>query len=113
MYPVLQAPQRLTPKYAAVVLPAARRVDIPLLTGNQMWTCRQELAAAVVGEGLRPLPPTGLPADLQKLLDSCWAAEPKQRPSFDQLAAELRRIQVCPTRGAVSYNDAQRSGGAP
>lgn len=55
---------------------------------------RQELAAAVVGEGLRPLQPAGLPPALALLLDRCWAADPHERPSFVQIADELRHIQA-------------------
>ena len=57
--------------------------------------CRQELAAAVVGEGLRPLQSATLLPALGQLLDRCWAAEPGQRPSFVHIAEELRHMQVC------------------
>ena len=55
---------------------------------------RQELASAVVGEGLRPLLLPDLSAALQTLLAACWAADPSQRPTFTQAVVELRRMQV-------------------
>lgn len=54
---------------------------------------RQELAAAVVGEGLRPILADDLPEGLPVLLTACWSAEPSERPTAAALAAELRRLQ--------------------
>lgn len=56
--------------------------------------CRQELAAAVVGEGLRPLAGESTPEALQSLLDACWQREPSSRPTASQIVAALSQMQV-------------------
>jgi Protein tyrosine and serine/threonine kinase len=75
-----------------------------MLRAGTARACRQELAAAVVGEGLRPLQPAGLPPALGQLLDRCWAAEPSQRPSFVRIAEELRHMQVCQQYDCVAMS---------
>lgn len=39
----------------------------------------------VVHENLRPEIPAGTPRELGNLISSCWAADPKERPSFQQI----------------------------
>ena len=81
-------------------LPCARSMTYS--EPKQRAPCRQELAAAVVGEGLRPLQPAGLLPALGQLLDRCWAAEPQERPAFAQIAEELRHMQVGQQKGRLS-----------
>ena len=64
--------------------------DNPLAhTVLEMGYGRQELAAAVAAEGLRPTLPLDTPPAVQALLQRCWEAKPAQRPSAAQLASEL------------------------
>ena len=55
---------------------------------------RQELAAAVVGEGLRPLPAASTPPELQRLLEACWQRDPAARPTASEVVATLSQMQV-------------------
>jgi hypothetical protein len=55
---------------------------------------RQELAAAVVGEGLRPLAGASTPAPLQRLLDACWERNRAARPTAQQLVEALQKLLV-------------------
>jgi serine/threonine protein phosphatase PrpC len=50
---------------------------------------RQELAAAVAAEGLRPTLAEGAPPALAALLRACWAAAPAERPAAAAVAAAL------------------------
>lgn len=51
----------------------------------EMGYGRQELAAAVCAEGLRPLLPRSCPPGFSALMNACWAKEPTLRPSFSQV----------------------------
>ncbi len=67
--------------------------DNPLAhTVLEMGYGRQELAAAVAAEGLRPTVPGGAPPALHALLQACWAADPAVRPSAEQLQASLQDL---------------------
>lgn len=44
-----------------------------------------QAAVGVVNHGLRPEIPGNVPAPLAKLIRSCWAAVPDQRPAFSQI----------------------------
>ena len=57
-----------------------------------MHACRQELAAAVAAEGLRPILARDTPPQLARLLEAAWQLQPEQRPTAAQLEAELRGI---------------------
>ncbi|CAG9460345.1 unnamed protein product [Pedinophyceae sp. YPF-701] len=58
----------------------------------EMGYGQQELAAAVCGEGLRPLPAASTPPALQALLDRCWVADPAQRPAAAEVVATLEEL---------------------
>ncbi|KAK9833258.1 hypothetical protein WJX81_000555 [Elliptochloris bilobata] len=53
---------------------------------------RQELAAAVAAEGLRPTQASGAPSALNCLLAACWALDPAARPTAAVAADELARL---------------------
>jgi serine/threonine protein phosphatase PrpC len=57
---------------------------------------RQELAAAVASEGLRPLLPKAAPEGYRQLLTACWQLDPEQRPTAaavrDAVAALLQQL---------------------
>ncbi|GBF88929.1 hypothetical protein Rsub_01428 [Raphidocelis subcapitata] len=54
---------------------------------------RQELAAAVVAEGLRPMMPRGpAPPGFAELIEQCWALDPAARPSAPEVARRLAEI---------------------
>ncbi|MCI13693.1 protein kinase and PP2C-like domain-containing protein [Trifolium medium] len=52
----------------------------------------QQLTAAVVSDGLRPVLASkelGIPSRLISMIQKCWDANPKSRPSFDDIVKEL------------------------
>lgn len=54
---------------------------------------RQELAAAVAAEGLRPLlPAAGAPPGFVELMRECWALDPAARPAAADVARRLAEI---------------------
>ena len=54
--------------------------------------CRQELAAAIVSEGLRPLMDPRTPPPLAQLLEDCWNLASSRRPTAAQLVQRLAAI---------------------
>lgn len=55
----------------------------------------QQLTAAVVSEGLRPViagHELGAPESLLSLIQRCWDTNPQSRPSFDDIVSELESI---------------------
>lgn len=61
----------------------------------EMNYTEQQLTAAVVSEGLRPIlagPQSGAPSSLLSLIQRCWDANPQKRPSFDDIVEELYSI---------------------
>ncbi len=67
--------------------------DNPLAhTILEMGYGRQELAAAVAAEGLRPTIASGAPASVVRLLRSCWDADYTRRPSAKEVAAILSAL---------------------
>jgi len=56
---------------------------------------RQELAAAVAAEGLRPLLPScGSPPGFDELLANCWHRDPASRPTMTMVAEALEGIRT-------------------
>ena len=53
---------------------------------------RQELAAAVAAEGLRPILAPDTPRELAALLEAAWQLQPASRPAAAHLEAELRAL---------------------
>ena len=55
----------------------------------------QQLTAAVVSDGLRPVlagPELGAPSTLLSLIQRCWDSNPQSRPSFNDIVGELSSI---------------------
>lgn len=76
------------------------RAEAQAHTVLEMNYSEQQLAAAVVSQGLRPVlagSESGAPDSLAKLIQRCWDADPLNRPSFDDIIAELDPItkHVC------------------
>jgi hypothetical protein len=42
-----------------------------------------------VCQGMRPTIPPFVPAEVTKIIESCWAQDPAQRPSFAQVLPQL------------------------
>ncbi|XVF40874.1 hypothetical protein PTKIN_Ptkin01aG0151700 [Pterospermum kingtungense] len=58
----------------------------------EMNYTEQQLTAAVVSGGLRPVlagVETGVPASMLSLIQKCWDANPQNRPSFNEIVLEL------------------------
>ncbi|KAL8172212.1 hypothetical protein V2J09_024016 [Rumex salicifolius] len=71
------------------------RTEAQAHTVLEMKYTEQNLTAAIVSEGLRPVlagPESGAPARLSSLINRCWDANPSSRPSFSDVVAELDSI---------------------
>jgi hypothetical protein len=53
---------------------------------------RRELPQKV-RRGLRPTLPTSLPASLSSLIECCWDADVRRRPTFSRISTELRHLK--------------------
>ncbi|XP_073223827.1 protein kinase and PP2C-like domain-containing protein isoform X2 [Cicer arietinum] len=68
------------------------RAEAQAHTVLEMNYTEQQLTAAVVSDGLRPVLASeelGIPSRLISLIKKCWDANPKSRPSFDEIVMEL------------------------
>ena len=63
----------------------ARRLPYDSMSGMQA-------ALAVVGRGLRPKMPGSMPLPLATLIQDCWAALAKQRPTMREVRVRLERM---------------------
>ncbi|XP_030463730.2 protein kinase and PP2C-like domain-containing protein [Syzygium oleosum] len=71
------------------------RAEAQAHTVLEMNYSEQQLTAAVVSDGLRPVLAgleLGLPESLSSLIQRCWDGNPSYRPSFDDIVAELEAI---------------------
>jgi len=69
--------------------------DNPLAhTILEMGYGRQELAAAVAAEGLRPTIAPGASSSIMRLLRSCWDADSTRRPSAKEVAMKLAALSA-------------------
>ena len=65
----------------------------------------QQLTASVVSDNLRPVlagSKAGAPLTLWYLIQKCWDSKPENRPSFDDIVAELTSISEHRERTRVS-----------
>ena len=71
-----------------------------LVTGRKAWEgyTYPQIVRMVGIDGARPPLPSFLPQLLQQLIHSCWAADPRERSSFDQL---LQILSTAWETGAV------------
>lgn len=65
-----------------------------LLTGMVPYQDLTPLQAAVgvVQKGLRPIIPPNTPGSLAAIMTTCWARDPSQRPSFEELREQLDEL---------------------
>ena len=49
----------------------------------------------MVQKGLRPVIPASCPAPLAAIMRECWARNPNERPSFEQLKARTALATCC------------------
>jgi hypothetical protein len=47
----------------------------------------------MVLEGTRPEIPDYVPSPVQRLLTDCWADDPDERPTFDEIVDRLREME--------------------
>ncbi|XP_075517755.1 protein kinase and PP2C-like domain-containing protein isoform X5 [Primulina tabacum] len=68
------------------------RAEAQAHTVLEMNYTGQQLTAAVVSEGLRPVlatPESGASTKFISLIQRCWDADPQKRPSFNEIVSEL------------------------
>ncbi|KAK8468185.1 hypothetical protein PHAVU_007G244300 [Phaseolus vulgaris] len=71
------------------------RTEAQAHTVLEMNYTEQQLTAAVVSYGLRPVLATedlGIPSRLLSMINKCWDANPNNRPTFDDIVKELNLI---------------------
>ncbi|XP_024031130.1 protein kinase and PP2C-like domain-containing protein isoform X2 [Morus notabilis] len=71
------------------------RAEAQAHTVLEMNYTEQQLTAAVVSDGLRPVlagPESGAPSTLLSLVQRCWDANPQNRPAFNDIVDELSSI---------------------
>lgn len=71
------------------------RTEAQAHTVLEMNYTEQQLTAAVVSDGLRPVLATedlGIPSRLLSMIHKCWDANPSNRPVFDDIVKELDLI---------------------
>jgi hypothetical protein len=75
-----------------------------LYNGKRAWAGANvgQVIFAVTCRGEALVMPPSAPQDLQVLVGSCLAANFEERPSFDQIAAELTRIKACVARAKMA-----------
>ncbi|GFR45644.1 hypothetical protein Agub_g7054, partial [Astrephomene gubernaculifera] len=54
--------------------------------------------------GLRPSFPPQTPPDFRRLAERCWQADPRSRPTFEAVLAELQRMSAAFEAAAASAN---------
>ncbi|XP_052170266.1 protein kinase and PP2C-like domain-containing protein isoform X2 [Diospyros lotus] len=77
------------------------RTAVQAHTVLEMKYTEQQLTAAVVSEGLRPVLAgigSGAPTGLLSLIERCWDADPQNRPPFADIVLELISILECRKR---------------
>lgn len=75
----------------------------------EMGYGRQELAAAVATEGLRPLLPKQSPPSYAGLINACWQLDAASRPSFAEIRDSLAQMLA----GIASFEKAANVPAAP
>ncbi|KAL3629705.1 hypothetical protein CASFOL_026927 [Castilleja foliolosa] len=65
-----------------------------LLTGDEPYKDMHcaSLIGGIVNNSLRPQIPTWCDPEWKALMESCWASDPAQRPSFSEIAQKLRNM---------------------
>ncbi|KAJ0746550.1 putative protein kinase TKL-Pl-6 family [Helianthus annuus] len=65
-----------------------------LLTGDEPYTDLHygAIIGGIVSNTLRPPVPDGCDPEWRSLMERCWSAEPSERPSFTEIANQLRTI---------------------
>lgn len=53
-----------------------------------------DAAATVAMEKGRPPFPEDTPKNVRDLVEACWAHDPEQRPSFDEVVSSLKKIEA-------------------
>lgn len=116
LLPRLQVGARLTPaidSYSFAIL------MWETFTGQRAFANlpRASLPKHITKAGGRPTWPSSTPPAYQQLATDCWAADPGQRPGFDQivkrltamLAEEERRVGARPRKIKVQRSDSSMS----
>ncbi|KAM0007164.1 putative protein kinase TKL-Pl-6 family [Helianthus debilis subsp. tardiflorus] len=65
-----------------------------LLTGDEPYTDLHygAIIGGIVSNTLRPPVPDGCDPEWRSLMERCWSAEPSERPSFTEIANQLRTV---------------------
>ncbi|KAL9272013.1 putative serine/threonine-protein kinase SIS8 [Drosera capensis] len=76
-----------------------------ILTGEEPYANMHygAIIGGIVNNTLRPPLPSTCDPEWRRLMEQCWAPNPASRPSFTEIAAQLRLMaSACQTRGQVS-----------
>ncbi|XP_076943180.1 RAF-like serine/threonine-protein kinase 24 [Bidens hawaiensis] len=65
-----------------------------LLTGDEPYPGmdRASVKGGIVNNTLRPTVPTWCDPEWKSLMESCWSADPHERPSFTEISQKLRAM---------------------
>ncbi|GAV59611.1 PB1 domain-containing protein/Pkinase_Tyr domain-containing protein [Cephalotus follicularis] len=65
-----------------------------LLTGNEPYADMHcaSIIGGIVNNSLRPQIPTWCDPEWKSLMESCWASDPAERPSFSEISQKLRNM---------------------
>ncbi|KAL2482760.1 Protein kinase superfamily protein with octicosapeptide/Phox/Bem1p domain [Forsythia ovata] len=75
-----------------------------LITGEEPYADLHygAIIGGIVSNTLRPLVPESCNPDWRSLMERCWSSEPSERPSFTEIANELRSMAAkLPLKGQV------------
>ncbi|KAF5739791.1 serine/threonine-protein kinase CTR1 isoform X3 [Tripterygium wilfordii] len=75
-----------------------------LLTMQQPWNglCPAQVVGAVAFQNRKLVIPPNTPPALASLMESCWADEPAERPSFAKIVESLKKLLKSPLRSIGS-----------
>lgn len=71
--------------------------------------CELQIANRMKTENLRPSIPAECEDDYRLLMEACWAGEPSDRPTFEEIKQRLEKMLVHPKSDAASSRNVEES----